>query len=211
MQTQSPDSLVNMTGGTLTTRQMQIQLQTPGVGGTPTVLINGPNANFIQGPAGGTDQATIGQNGPGVFEVRQGNATLNQIELGSTDGAVGTAGGTINLKGGKLKITGNLLVTDPVATPAVNLTAGILEITPNTVGAAAAWQTTFNNTGSELILNPTATQQVTVSTVSGAPTSNFLMSSGTWDLQLGSSTTADKFVVTGRRRHGLPNGRYAKH
>jgi hypothetical protein len=207
-QTQSPDSLVNVTGGTLTTRQMQIQLQSPGSGGTPTVLINGLNANFIQGPNGGTDQATIGQNGPGVFEVRQGNATLNQVELGSTDLAVGTANGVINVKGGKLKITGPLKVTDPLATAAVNLTGGILEITPATAGTAS-WQTSFNNTGSELVLNPTAIQQVTVSTVSGASNSNFSMTSGLWDIQIGGPTTAtgaDRIIVNGAGTASLIGG-----
>jgi hypothetical protein len=187
---------------------MQIQLQAPGSGGTPTVLINGPNANFIQGPNGGTDQATIGQNGPGVFEVRQGSATLNQVELGSTDAAFGTAGGTINLNGGKLKITGPLNVSDPLASAAVNLNGGLLEITPNTAGAAA-WQTSFNNLGSELVLSPTAIQQVTVSTVSGASSSNFSMSGGKWDLQLGSSATAsgaDRFIVNGSGTASLTGG-----
>src|SRR5262249_17995052 len=68
--------------------------------------------------------------------------------------------------------------------------------TPFTAGTAL-WNTSFNNTGSELILNPTTTQQVTIATVSGAPTSNFSMSSGSWDIQLGSPTAGDKFVVTG--------------
>lgn len=186
-----------------------MQLQPPGGGGTPTIIIDGANANFIQGPNGATDQATIGQQGAALFEVRQGQATLNQIQLGNVNSNGTTSNGTVNVKGGKLKITGPVLKTDPNATPTVNLTGGVLEITPRTAGTAT-WQTSFANTGSELNLNPNTIQQVTISTTSGSATiSEFAMSSGSWDVEIGSNVTAsgaDRFIVNGSGTASLTGG-----
>jgi hypothetical protein len=205
-QTTSPDSLVNMTGGTLTTKNIKMQIQPPGLGGTPTILIDGPTANFTQGPNGGTDTATIGAQGPAIFEVRQGQASLHQIQLGQVNTNGTTASGTINVKGGKLKITGPVLKSDPNATSTVNLTAGILEITPKVAGAES-WGLDFSNTGSEIILNPNVIQQVTVSNTSATP--NFSMSSGKWDIEIGSNANAsgaDRFIVSGGGTASLTGG-----
>ncbi len=208
-QVESPNSLINMTGGTLTTKQLQMQLQMPGAGGTPTILIDGPNAVFVQGPAGGLDTATIGQSGEALFEVRQGQATLNQVQLGNVNSSGLQSNGTINVKGGKLKITGPVLKSDPLATPTVNLTGGTLEITPNVVGAAT-WQTDLTNTGSKIVLNPNTVQQLTLSTTAGSATnSSFIMSSGSWDIEIGSnisSTGADRIIVSGDGTAELTGG-----
>jgi len=208
-QTTSPDSLVNMTGGTLTTRHLKMQLQPPGGGGTPTVIIDGPNAIFTQGANGGSDTATIGQQGAAIFEVRQGLASLHQVQLGNVNTNGTNSAGVINVKGGKLKITGQVLKSDPLASPTVNLTGGTIEISPLTAGAAT-WQTGFANTGSKIVLNPNTIQQVTMSTTAGSATnSDFVMSSGSWDLEIGSNVTAtgaDRFVVNGSGNAALIGG-----
>ena len=193
----STNSLINMTGGTLTTGDLQMNLQGSLIATeVPRIIIDGPSANFLQGP-GGAGESVIGENGAALFEVRQGQATLSTVELGND----ATSSGIVNLMGGKLTLTGPVNKSNAAATPAVNLTGGILEISPTAAGATT-WATDLINNGSELILKPDTVQQLTVTG------GNFAMNSGIWDLEIGSNAIngADRIVVGGTGTGAINGG-----
>jgi hypothetical protein len=183
-------SAINMTGGTITTPGLDIRNKTGTVaelGGS--VILDGPSAVFTQSGSGGS---IIGNNGMGLFEVRQGTATLggggSSIQLGAT----ANSAATINVKGGKLTLAGpvnrsNLSSTTPV----IGLTGGIVEF--NTVSSAAqSFQADLTlDTGSttKLITKPNALQQINVGSSSPAIPANFDMKSGSWDLEIGAHAT----------------------
>jgi hypothetical protein len=183
-------SAINMTGGTITTPALDIRNKTGSVaelGGS--VILDGPSAVFTQSGSGG---AIIGNNGMGLFEVRQGTATLggggSSIQLGAT----ANSAATINVKGGKLTLGGpvnrsNLSSTAPV----IGLTGGIVEFNNTVSSAAQSFHANLTlDTGSttKLITKAGALQQVNVGSSSPAIPANFDMKSGSWDLEIGAHT-----------------------
>lgn len=175
------------------------------------VLIDSPDATFIQTnyihPTLGTvltGSTKIGTNGKSTFEIRQGNVLFGQVTAGGTNAGnlelSGTsfARATLNLKGGKLTVGGNVIRTDVGAAsiPNVNLTGGQLILDPKIgVPTSVNWQTAFNNTGSEITTRPNQLLQVLVG--DSTHTGNFSMSSGIWDIDISGHTvtSADRFVV----------------
>ena len=138
-----------------------------------------------------TGTTTIGDLSKSLFEVRQGTATLggggSTIELAKT----ATSAATINLKGGKLTLGGNVnrtnLTPDPLsggAAPVVNLTGGTLEFNNTVSSAAQLFKTDLINNGSTLVLKPNAVQRVDVGSSSPAAPANFDMESGAGILKL---------------------------
>jgi len=79
----------------------------------------------------------------------------------------------------------------------VNLTGGTLEFNNPLSTAAQSWQPSFINTGSKLVLTQNALRQVVVGSVSPAYLSDFSMTGGSWDIDLGLNTVlgADWFNV----------------
>jgi hypothetical protein len=193
---QAGGSAINMTGGTITTIGLNIRNGAKGSGQTfaddgASVILDGPNAVFSQIGSSGT---IIGNHGKGLFEVRQGTATLG--DGGSAANPVGTVNvgrstdseATLNLKGGKLIIAGQMdesSTTPPTIAPVINLTGGTLEIHNPWSAVAQSWRPNFTNTGSNLILSKNALRQVTVGSVSPAFASNFSMTGGSWEIDLG--------------------------
>lgn len=183
-------SAINMTGGTITTPGLDIRNKTGSVaelGGS--VILDGPGAVFTQSGSGG---AIIGNNGMGLFEVRQGTATLggggSSIQLGAT----ANSAATINVKGGKLTLGGPVNRTNLSSTaPVIGLTGGIVEFNNTVSSAAQSFQANLTlDTGSttKLITKAGAVQQVNVGSSSPAIPANFTMKSGSWDLEIGAHT-----------------------
>ena len=111
-----------------------------------------------------------------------------------------TSAATINLKGGKLTLGGNVLRTTLTSTPVVNLTGGTLEFNNTTSSAAQLFRTDLTNNGSKLVLKQGAVQRVDVGGSAPAFPANFDMESGSWDLEIGSH------AVTGADWFNVPNG-----
>jgi hypothetical protein len=175
------------------------------------VIIDSPDATFKQTnyihPTLGTvltGSTKIGTNGKSTFEIRQGNVLFGQVTAGGTNAGnlelsgSANARATLNLKGGKLTVGGNVTRSDVSAgsIPSVNLIGGQLVLDPQiAVPTSVNWLTAFNNTGSEITTRPNQLLQVLV----GDPThvGNFSMSSGIWDIDISGHTvtSADRFVV----------------
>jgi hypothetical protein len=205
---QAGGSLINMTGGTITTIGLNIRNGAKGAGQAfaddgASVILNGPNAVFSQIGSPGT---IIGNHGKGLFEVRQGTATLGDggsaaFPVGNVNvGRSSDSEATLNLKGGKLIIAGTLDVsstTPPLVAPVIGLTGGTLEIHNPWSTAAQSWRPNFTNAGSNLILSKNALRQVAVGSTSPVFASDFAMTSGSWEIDLGSNTVlgADWFNV----------------
>jgi hypothetical protein len=198
-------SVINMTGGTITTPNLEMRVVVPAVPDTDiaaSVIVDGPTASFIQTTTAGSTGAVIGLTGKALFEVRQGTALLGgggstiQVGNGPYTSAI------INVKGGKLTLGGPLNRTNtPFAAPAVGLTGGILEFNNTTTTAAQAFQADLTNAGTKFILKQNAVQQVQVGSSSPAIPANFSMTSGSWDLEIGTHTT-----VGGADWFNVPNG-----
>ena len=201
-------SVINMTGGAITTVALLTSIANsdplaPGYLGS-SIIIDGPSASFTQLGAAG---AIIGNQGKGLFEVRQGTAILGSSGSATSPGfinvgAQATSEATINVKGGKLVVGGTLgysLTAFPSGLPAnpVNLTGGTLEFNNPLNANAQSWQPNFVNTGSKLVLTQNALRQVNVGQVSPAYPSDWSMTSGSWDIELGLNTVlgADWFNV----------------
>lgn len=202
-----------MTGGTMTTRSLIMRDSAPASAATyalatGTLIIDGPTASFTQTntvtPAL-TGSSNIGRTGIALFEVRQGFASLGggggNIELAATQ----TSASTLNLKGGRLVLNGNVTRTNTApgtlagpllglgAAPVVGLTGGILEL--NTA-STMAWQTNFKNQGSDVIMKTASQLLVNVGVATTHP-ANFEMSSGSLSIDIASNTLAgaDRFAV----------------
>lgn len=211
----SGGSSISMTAGSITTPGLDMgntntdEAHNPslyGVGGS--IIVDG-TASFTQTPTAFPDpngvqvtvngNTTIGNQGKSLFEVRGGNALLGgggtSIELAKNS----TSEATINLKGGKLTLGGPVNRTNTSsAAPVIGLTGGILEFNNTTLATPHQFRADLSNAGSELILKQNAVQQVQVGSVSPGPfPANFAMTSGSWDLEIGSHavTGADSFNV----------------
>jgi hypothetical protein len=200
-------SVITMTGGTITTPNVEMRVSVPAVPDTQvmaSIILDGPTASFVQTTTAGSTGATIGNSGNALFEVRQGTALLggggSKIEVGN--GSLTTA--TINVKGGKLTLGGPLnrasLLSAP---PAIGLTGGILEFNNTTTTAAQPFQADLTNAGSKFVIKQGALQSVQVGSASPAIPANFAMSSGSWDLEIGNHS------VTGADSFNVPNGTVA--
>jgi hypothetical protein len=172
-------SFINMTGGTLVTTKVVIREEAVPIGTDPGgtyILINGPSASFAENDSG----TTIGQEGVALFEVRQGAASLTEVELGESD----MSQGTLAVTGGKLTINGDVNKSDPAANSTVNLTGGMLE---TTAAGGLNWQLDLINNGTELTLGPGARQVVSLGDVERP--ADFAMTAGLWNVELRSSDT----------------------
>ena len=190
-------SLINQTGGTITTPALNIGI----AGSDPiasgyvqsSIILDGPTASFTQLGSGGS---IIGNQGKGLFEVRQGTANIGGSGSATSPGFINvgvlpTSEATINVKGGKLIVAGTLgftLASFPsgvLPVNPVNLTGGTLEFNNPLNANAQSWQPSFINTGSKLVLTQNALRQVVVGSSSPAYPSDFSMTSGSWDIELG--------------------------
>lgn len=189
----SGGSSITMTGGTITTNGLNIRnaigLTDPGA----SIILDGPNAVFTQNGTGGS---TIGAAGIGLFEVRQGTASLalqGLVQLGST----AASKATLNVKGGKLTIGGAVnKTTAAAADPVIGLTGGILDISPPVASTSVTWQTHFKNQGTEVNLRTGSTLLVNLGTA-GTHVGNFEMTSGSLNIDIASNTLAgaDRFAA----------------
>jgi hypothetical protein len=219
---------VTITAGSLTTRSLDMRVTAPTsaanyAAGTSTIIIDGPTASFAQGNTTLTGSATIGNTGISLFEVRQGVASLGgfsatqptagNIELAKT----ATAAATLNLKGGRLIINGNVnrtnvtpgVIAGPLAglgaAPVVGLTGGILEINP--VTSTLNWQTDMTLNGTELLTKLNA--QGVVNVGDATHPGNFTMNAGSmWDIDLFGHLVdnADRVVVGGTGTGAINGG-----
>jgi hypothetical protein len=212
---------VTMTGGTMTTRSLDMRVKVPTSAadwdaGTATFIIDGPTASFTQANTASAGSTKIGNTGVSLFEVRQGVASLGggggNIELAAT----ATAAATVNLKGGRLILSGNVTRTNTTpgvfpgplsgkgAAPVVGLTGGVLEL--NAAGASQNWQTDLTLAGSELLTK--LNTQLVVNVGDATHPGNFTMNSGSWDIDiLGHSiNNADRIVVGGTGTAALNGG-----
>lgn len=196
-------SVINMTGGTITTGGLKMRrdddvnyLAPPGDLVT-SFIVNGPTASFTT-----SDDVIIGGEGKALFEVRQGNALLggggNGIEVSDT----AASHATINVMGGKLTLAGPLTRSNTSsAAPVIGLTGGTLEFNnQNNGGASHAFQADLINTGTHLVTKPDALLQVNVGSASPAVPANFAMSSGSWDIDIGLHN------IAGADWFNVPNG-----
>lgn len=200
-------SLINMTGGTITTGGLEMRRNTPldpvVIGGpyAASIIVDGPTASFITTGTGRSPDTIIGNSGKALFEVRQGNAVLGGggklIQLGHTT----SSDATINVSGGKLTLGGTVVRTalGSVA-PTLNFTGGTVEFNNTTTSNPHQFLTDFENEGSTLVIKSGALQQVQVGSGSPPIPANFAMTSGTWDLEIGNHST------TGADWFNVPNG-----
>jgi hypothetical protein len=187
-------SLLSMTGGTINTPNFSMAVR----GNNPytsaylgaSVIIDGPTALFNHtNPNANSSAAVIGDKGKALFEVRQGTAILGGGGNSTQVGLTADTQATINVKGGKLTLGGTLLRTNTTGVaPVIGLTGGILEWNNPSTTAAQAFQADVINTGTQLITKPNTLLQVTVGSVSPAIPSNFSMTGGSWDIELGLNT-----------------------
>jgi hypothetical protein len=213
-----------MTGGTMTTRNLTMRVSAPTsaanyAAGTATFIIDGPTASFTQANTTLTGNSTIGNTGISLFEVRQGFASLGggggNIELAATS----TAAATVNLKGGRLVLNGNVTRTNTApgilmppaplaglgAAPVVNLTGGVLELNPS--GMSMNWQTDMTLDGSELLTKLNA--QAVINVGDATHPGNFTMNAGSiWDIDLNGHgvSNADRIVVGGTGTGAINGG-----
>ena len=211
-----------MTGGTMTSRSLVMRegLPTSAAGyaaSTATFIIDGPTASFTQANTTVNGSTNIGQRGIALFEVRQGFASLGggggNIELAAT----ATSASTVNLKGGRLVINGNVIRTNTTpgvfpgvlaglgAAPAVNLTGGTLEF--NQTGQSVNWQTDMNLNGSNLLIKQNA--QGVVNVGDATRPGNFTMNAlSSWDIDINGHTVnnADRVVVGGAGTGAINGG-----
>ncbi len=186
----SGGSSITMTGGSIVTNGLNIRnaigLTDPGA----SIILDGPNATFTQNGTGGS---TIGAAGIGLFEVRQGTASLalgGVVELGK----VAASKATLNVKGGKLVIGGNVnKTTVAAADPAIGLTGGILELNP--AGSTLLWQTHLDNQGTQI--TPKAGSLLTTTLGDSTHAGNFSMSGGSLDVDISGHgvNNLDRFVA----------------
>jgi hypothetical protein len=196
-------SVITMTGGTITTPNLEMRVVAPTAGPdtdfAASIILDGPTANFIQSTPSTSTQANIGNNGKALFEVRQGTALLggggSTIQVGNSP----LSAATINVKGGKLTLGGKLDRASLLSVaPVIGLTGGTLEFNNTTTTAAQLFSADLTNAGSKLVLKPNAVQQVQVGSSSPAIPANFSMTSGSWDIEIGTHTAvggADWFNV----------------
>jgi hypothetical protein len=189
-------SLLNQTGGTITSVGIDMHvtaLAAPHA--APRILVNGAGAVFNSG----TGAAVIGNTGPAVFEVQQGLATLNAVDLGKT----ATSEPTVIVNGGKLIVKNSLSRTSasgfsPIA-PVLTFTGGTLEL--NTDAATTfAWHTSLPVNGSTLDLKPGSILATTVG-VASTQAADFTMNSGVWNIEI-----ATNVLASGADRVIVPNG-----
>lgn len=191
-------SVIYMTGGTINATELNMRnslnnLPTGAPDEGASIILDGPTAVFTQV---GSQGSRIGVEGKALFEVRQGHATLGGGGSFVSLGPNANSEGTLNLKGGKLTIGGTLgYSTNALTLPDINLTGGILEF--NSSSATQTWQPHLENTGSQLLTKSNELLEVVVGGGANYP-SNFDMSSGSWDLEIGSNDLlgADWFNVT---------------
>lgn len=213
---------VMMTGGTMTTRSLDMRVKVPTSAadwdnGTATLIIDGPTASFTQTNTASAGSAKIGNTGTSLFEVRQGVASLGggggNIELAAT----ATAAATVNLKGGRLIVNGNVIRTNTTpgvfpgalsgkgAAPVVGLTGGVLEL--NAAGASQNWQTDLTLSGSELLTK--LNTQLVVNVGDATHPGNFTMNAGSmWDIDINGHgvSNADRVLVGGTGTGAINGG-----
>jgi hypothetical protein len=212
---------VMITGGTMTTRSLDMRVKVPTSAdnwdaGTATFIIDGATASFTQANTTSGGSAKIGNTGVSLFEVRQGVASLGggggNIELAAT----ATAAATVNLKGGRLILNGNVIRTNTTpgvfpgplagkgAAPVVGLTGGVLEL--NAAGASQNWQTDLTLAGSELLTKQNA--QLVVNVGDATHPGNFVMNSGSWEIDINGHgvSNADRILVGGTGTGAINGG-----
>jgi hypothetical protein len=197
------------TGGTFTVRDIETNRNTPVAGDlsveNAAIIIDGPAAVFNQQNTGAlSGEMTLGRNGNGRFEIRQGTANIRQIDISDTI----KSRATLNVLGGKLKIQDGVfrhsIINDGVDnnTPIINLTGGELELAPVAPTAnAMSWNPDLHLMGTDFDPKPGA---VMLTNVGSAPNkaSNFSMNAGTvWDLNIASNS-----LLSGADLVDVPNG-----
>ena len=114
---------IMMTGGTMTAHNLTMRVtarrSAANYNASPAeFIIDGPTASFTQSNTTLAGSSTIGNTGISLFEVRQGVASLGGTSATLTTGgnielaATTTAAATLNLKGGRLILNGNLTRTN---------------------------------------------------------------------------------------------------
>jgi hypothetical protein len=179
-------SEIYMTGGSITTPSFTIRRSIENLAGEDlgaAIIVDGPTASFTQ--SGNSN--IIAEHGKGTFEVRQGTALLGGGGFDTNVGLNADSQSTLKLSGGKLILAGKLAKLSTLApAPVIELTGGTLEFNTPTA-AAQTWQPNLTNTGSKLVLKPNALQQVVVGG-DNDHLSNFSMSGGSWDIEIGAHT-----------------------
>lgn len=173
-------SSVYMTGGTLQVEKLETR-RDPNKPGTDDLggefVIDGPNALLIQEG----EDAVIGRNGTFLFEIRQGEARIDEFQLGETPNSKGS----VSVAGGKLLLKGDVLKDQLAAAPTFGFTGGTIEV--NTGAASSNWHVDLVNDGGTLDLTPGARHALVVGDASRP--SDFLMNAGSWNIEVASNVT----------------------